>query len=69
MIYNVTDSGLDNSLWDPHFTLPTVVSTLRAVEKGTLMAHRYVREMFLNLMLSEEVRPICGVDVTNFHTE
>ena len=33
------------------------------------MAHRYVREMFLNLILSEEIIPFCGFHVTNFHTE
>ena len=43
-------------------------STLRAVDKGTYMAYRDIEDMLLNLMLSEEVRPFCGVDVMNVRT-
>ena len=32
------------------------------------MAYRDIEDMFLNLMLSEEVRPFCGVDVMNVRT-
>ena len=38
MVYNGTYTGLNTSLWDPHFALPMVGSTIRAVEKGAFMA-------------------------------
>ena len=53
MVYNRTYSGLRSSLWEPHFALPKVGSTLQAVERGTLMADRDIGEMLLNFMLSE----------------
>ena len=31
MVYNITASGLNTSLWAPHFALPTVGSTLCVV--------------------------------------
>ena len=33
------------------------------------MADRDIREMYLNFMLSEEVRSFCGMDFTNVSTE
>ena len=35
MVYNGMPSGLNNAIWDPHFSLPIVASTLREVEGGT----------------------------------
>ena len=57
--------GFNSSQWEPHFNLLSVGSTLWAMERGTLMSDRNIGEMFLNFMLSEEVRSLCGVDVTN----
>ena len=57
--------SLNTSLWGTHFALPTIGSALCAVEKGTFMAHQYIGEMFLNFILSEEVRQFYGVGVTN----
>ena len=37
MLYSETYSSINASLWDNHVALPIVVSTLHAVEKGTLM--------------------------------
>ena len=65
MVYNVTYSGMNNSLWDPHFAPPMVGSTICAVENGTFMADQDIGWMLLNLMLSEEVIPFCGVYVMN----
>ena len=42
-----------------------VGSTLRKVEKGTFMADLDIGEMFLNFMLSKEVRLFCGVVAMN----
>ena len=69
MVYNGTSSGLNTSIWAPQFTLPTAVSTLQAVDKVNFMVDQNIGEMFLNLIPSEEVRPFCGVDVTNVFIE
>ena len=69
MVYNRTSSGLNSSLWVPHFGLPTVGSNLCEVERATFILERDTGEMFLNLILSEEVRYFYGVDVTNVRTE
>ena len=69
MVYNRTLSGLDKDVWDPHFALPTVASTLRSLERGTYMVDRYTGDMFLNFMLSEKVRTLCNMDVSNIRTE
>ena len=43
--------------------LSTVISTFRAVDRFKYMADRDIGEIFLNFMLSEEVRPYCGFDI------
>ena len=42
MVYNVTYTVLNRSIWDTHFELPMVGFTLCDVEKGTFMADRYI---------------------------
>ena len=42
MVYNGTYSGMNTSLWDPHFALPMVRSTIRAVDKGNFMVDQYI---------------------------
>ena len=69
MVYNSTYSGIKSYLWAPIFSLPTVVSNLRSVEMGTFMADQYIGGVFLKFMLSEEVRLLCMVDITNVRTE
>ena len=69
MMYNRKLSGLNSSLWAHNFALTIVGSTLRVVEMGTFMADRDIGEIFINYMLSEEVRSFCGVDITNVRTE
>ena len=53
MVYNGTYSGMNTSLWATQFSLPMVGSTLRAVEKGTLLADWYIGDMLMNFILSE----------------
>ena len=69
MVYNRNYSDINASLWAPNFALPTVGSTLWEVERGHFMADCDIGEMFLNFMLSGEVRYFCGVYVTNGRTE
>ena len=65
MLCNKTSSGLNSSVWTPHLYLPIFESKLWAVERDTLMLYRGIGDMFFNFMLSEEVRYLCGVDITN----
>ena len=69
MVYNGTSSGLNSSLWKPRFNLPTVGSTLWAVERVAFMEDCDIGEIFLNLILSEEVRLFCGLYITTVSTE
>ena len=45
-----------------------VGSTLHSVEKGTFMADCGIGEILLNFMMSEEAKPVYGVDVTKDKT-
>ena len=69
MLYNGNSSGLNEVIWASHFSLTTVKSTLRATEQGSYTADRDIGEIFLNFMLSKEVRPYCSVDISNIQTE
>ena len=69
MVYNGMSSGLNNALWATHSPLPMVRNTLRETEEGTYMEDRDIREMFLNFILSKDVRTYCGVDISNMRTE
>ena len=69
MLYNRTSIGLNSSLWEPHFALTTVESILGAVKRGTITSYRDIGEIFMNFMISKEVRSLCGVDVKNLRTE
>ena len=65
MVYNATYSGLNEVLWDPDFASPMLRFTLRATYKGTYMLDGDIGYMFLNFVLSKEVRPYCGVKISN----
>ena len=69
MLYNGTLSGLNDTLWDPQFTLTKVRIMLRATEVGTYMADMDTDEIFLNFTLSKDVRPYCRVNISNMRTE
>ena len=63
IVYNGTYSGMNTSLLDPHFALPMVRSTIRALEKVVFMVDQDIGDMLLNFLLSEVVIPFCGLDV------
>ena len=65
MVYNGTSSGLNDAVWAPWFSLPTVESHLRAVTNDTFMCDCDLSEMFLNFLLPELIREFAGVDFTN----
>jgi hypothetical protein len=63
MVYNGTSSGLNASLWAPHFGLPMVEHTLRSLLGGYHQADLDVAEMFLCFKIHPDLRPYAGVDV------
>ena len=65
MVYNGKYSGLNTLLWDLHFALPMARSTLPAGEKGTFMSYWNIGDILLDFIISEEVRPFYGVNITN----
>jgi hypothetical protein len=66
MVYNCTSSGLNDWLWFPWFSLPTITTLARAVEVGTHMGDLDVGEIFLNFILKLKARIHTGVDLTHF---
>ena len=69
MVYNTTSSGLNEAVWAPWFSLPTVETHLRAVDVRTFMVDADIGEMFLNFCLDKGVRKYAGVDLTVYFPE
>jgi hypothetical protein len=69
MVYNGTKFGLNDAIWVPRFSLPTVETLLRAVDLGTYMSDMDIGEMFLNFVPHEWMQALCGVDLTNYFGE
>jgi hypothetical protein len=66
MVYDGTKSGLNACMWAPWFPLPTVDDLLDVVEPGTYMADNDAGEMFLNFIMHEDLKKLCGIDLTAF---
>ena len=64
MVYDATQSGLDDTVWAPWFAMPTVESYLQVVEAGKFMVDCDMGEMFLNFMLEPSIRLHSGVDLS-----
>ena len=64
MVYDGTQSGLNESMWVPRFGLPTIDTHLRAIEEGTFLADVDVGDCFLNFPLHEKLQHLAGVDLT-----
>ena len=63
MVYNGTSCGLNDILYAPHFGLPTVRETLRAILPGFHQCDLDVQDQFLNFILHKHMREYSGVDV------
>jgi hypothetical protein len=63
MVYNGTSCGLNDILYAPHFGLPTVRATLRAILPGFFQCDLDVQDQFLNYKLHKSMREYSGVDV------
>ena len=62
MVYDATKCGLNDALWAPNFSLPTVDSIIHSSSKGTWFGDIDLGEMFLNYPLDRRIRPYAGVD-------
>ena len=51
VVYNRINRGMNNILWDPHFSLPMVQTKLRLFKSRTYMVYREIGEKLLNFML------------------
>jgi hypothetical protein len=70
MVYNGTESGLNDSIWVPRFILPTLETHLRAVDESTCMADVDIGEWcFLNFILHRELKELIGVNLTHIFLE
>ena len=63
MVYNGTSCGLNDILYAPHFGLPTVPATLRAILPGFFQCDLDVRDQYLNYKLHKSMQEYSGVDV------
>jgi hypothetical protein len=61
MVYNGTSCGLNDILYAPHFGLPTVRATLRAILPGFFQCDLDVQDQFLNYRLHKSLREHSGV--------
>jgi len=66
MVYDGTKSGLNDTLWVPWFSLPTIETHLRFVGHDSYMGDIDVGDMFHNFMLHEDVQDLAGIDLTPF---
>ena len=63
MVYNGMSCGLNDILYAPHFGLPTVRATLRAILPGFFQCDLDVQDQFLNYKLHKSMQEHSGVDV------
>ena len=65
MVYSSNSCGLILALWAPHFGMPIVQHTIRALLTGYQQCDMAVGEMFLKFPLHPDLRPFAGVDITH----
>ena len=69
MVYDTSKLGLNDTMFAPCFSMPTMESYLRLVKARTFMANCDIIEMFLNFMLEPKVHPYAGVDLSQAFLE
>ena len=67
LVFDGTRNGLNSITWAPSFFLPTSTSLARILQPNTYQLDMDVGEMFLNFPLRNNIRPYCGVNLTNFN--
>jgi hypothetical protein len=66
LVYDGTQSGLNDSLWSPSFWLPNSASAVRLLSFYSFLFDSDIGECFLNFPNDPKIRPYCGVDLTPF---
>jgi hypothetical protein len=66
IVYDGTESGLNESLWSPSFWLPNSSSAVRLLSFYSYLFDSDIGECFLNFPNDPKIRPYCGVDLTPF---
>ena len=66
IVYDGTESGLNESLWSPSFWLPNSLSAVRLLSFYSYLFDSDIEECFLNFPNDPKIRPYCGVDLTPF---
>ena len=69
MVYNGTGCGLNDSIWAPHFGLPTVWHIPLSLLPGYSQCNLDIREMFLNFLLNDTVKGVSGVDIQHLRSK
>jgi len=68
MVFDGSGSGLNATLWAPHFGLPTVRCTHRSLLRGYWQNDMDIGEMFLCFWLHLYLRRFVGVDIRHLKT-
>lgn len=63
MVYDSTKSGLNEAIWVPSFSLPTVDTLADMLDVSSWMSDLDMGEQFLNFPLDPRLQPYCGIDV------
>jgi hypothetical protein len=66
IVYDGTESGLNDALWSPSFWLPNSASAVRLISFYSYLFDADIGECFLNFPNDPKIRPYCGVDLTPF---
>jgi hypothetical protein len=66
LVYDGTDSGLNDALWSPSFWLPNSSSAVRLLSFYSFLFDSDIGECFLNFPNDPKIGPHCGVDLTPF---
>jgi hypothetical protein len=69
MVFDASKSGLNRALWAPWFALPKVEAMTRTVGTKFWCADNDYGEMFYNWWLHDDLRPYCGIDLTQVYPE
>jgi hypothetical protein len=63
-VFHASANKLNNCIWTPSFSLPTINSLLRIVNHNTLMANQDMEEMFLIFHLHLDTGRFAGIDMS-----
>ena len=64
LLYDLTSCGLNKTLWDTKFRMPSVEKNLDTATHSSWFGAVYSSEIFHNYTLSEKAYPYSGVDVS-----